>query len=113
MSNNLPQKYNNNIFHRFFCYIKNRFFNKHSKLEQNTKDEKYEENIRTSDEFLKEIKLEKDIRNTEYEKRNFMDNLKKSPELLENFSSERLEKILQYYLEENEKKKLILKKLNG
>lgn len=33
-----------------------------------------------------------------------MENLTNNPELLENFSNDRLEKILQYYIDENARK---------
>ena len=36
----------------------------------------------------------------------------KNPELLEKFSNDRLEKILQYYLNENEKKRKFIMKMN-
>lgn len=39
----------------------------------------------------------------------FIKKLNNNPELLENFSNDRLEIILQYYLDENEKKKELLK----
>ena len=42
-----------------------------------------------------------------------MQNLTENPELLKEFSNDRLEKILQYYLEENKKKREILKRLNS
>lgn len=43
------------------------------------------------------------------EKKEIMEKLAKHPELLENFSNDKLEKILQYYLDENEKKRKLLK----
>ena len=48
---------------------------------------------------------------TEFKRKEFMENLTKHPDLLEKFSIERLEIILQYYLKENEKKKMLLKNI--
>ena len=42
-----------------------------------------------------------------------MKNLTDNPELLENFSTERLEKILQWYREDNERKSIYLKKIDS
>lgn len=67
-----------------------------------------------SNNFIERIKIEKNLfRNKKSQKEDFMKNLEKNPKLLENFSNDRLKKILQYYLEENEKKREILKKLTN
>ena len=67
-----------------------------------------------SNNFIERIKIEKNLfRNKKSQREDFMKNLKKNPKLLENFSNDRLKKILQYYLEENEKKREILKKLTN
>ena len=42
-----------------------------------------------------------------------MENLKNNQEMLENFSNERLKIILKYYLDENEKKRELLRKINN
>ena len=42
-----------------------------------------------------------------------MENLKNNQEMLENFSNERLRIILKYYLDENEKKREILKNMSN
>lgn len=49
--------------------------------------------------------------NVDNERKVFMNNLSIHPELLECFSNDRLEKILEYYRLENEKKKQKIKKL--
>ena len=61
--------------------------------------------------FAEEIKVKTNDKNEEYDRKQFMENLINNPNLLQEFSNERLEKILQYYLDENEKKRKILKKL--
>ena len=62
--------------------------------------------------FTEQIKIENDNKNIDYEKKKFMQSLTENPELLKEFSNDRLEKILQYYLEENQQKREILKRLN-
>lgn len=62
--------------------------------------------------FSEQIKVTTKCIDSEYEKKKFMQAIEENPKLLEQFSNKRLEKILQYYLEENEKKIAILKKLN-
>lgn len=59
--------------------------------------------------FVHSIKANVNCKNTEYEKKKFMDELTENPELLENFSNNRLEKILKYYIDENNKKRKLLK----
>ena len=88
-------------------FIKKLFFNKREKQEENT-TEKYCNNYN----LLEKIKVDTKIDNKEYARKEFMENLKRNPDLLNNFPNDKLEKILQYYIEENEKKKEILKKFN-
>lgn len=49
--------------------------------------------------------------NVDNERKNFINDLSIHPELLDFFSNDRLEKILNYYRLENEKKKQKIKKL--
>lgn len=63
--------------------------------------------------FSEQIKFESNSQNQEYERKKFIENLTNNPDLLQDFSNERLEKILQYYLDENKKKRNILKKLTA
>ena len=53
------------------------------------------------------------IFNNEYQKKQFMEQLKNNQELLEKFSNDRLKVILQYYLDENNKKRERLKKISN
>ena len=111
MNNNLPKKYKSNIFNRVFIFIKNLLFRGkdtlvESKQETNFTNEK-------NNNFVGEIKTEINFKNMENEKYKFMENIKNNPELLENFTNDRLEIILKYFLDENNKKRNILRKLNA
>lgn len=113
MSNNLPQIYNENIFKKFFNYVRNLFSFKKNEVKQEIKindTNKQKESLKNN--FLKDIKIEDGMVDKEFEKKKIMDNLKDNLQLLEECSNEKLEKILQYYLEENENKKKLLKKLS-
>lgn len=111
MSENLPQKYEENIFRRFFNKIKNFFLGckKEVEIQTNMVDDLEPRNV--SRNKLEDLKIDVKIDNSEFKRKEFMQNLTEHPELLENFSTDRLEKILQYYLEENEKKREMLKKI--
>ena len=113
MNEKLPQKYRNNIFRRFLNRLKSIFIRK-KKIDignATINDLEIKEETKTKDVFTEEIKVETNEKNEEYERKQFMENLINNPNLLQEFSNERLEKILQYYLDENEKKRKILKKL--
>ena len=124
MSDYLPQKYKNNIFQNIIKKIKAVFFYKEQNITQTMdKIEKNTEQIMNVTEtkqnkkedmsnFIEQIKIENDNKNVDYEKKKFMQSLTQNPELLKEFSNDRLEKILQYYLEENEQKREILKRMN-
>lgn len=116
MNNNLPDKYKNNFFHNIINRIKLWFFNQKKSIDnlpasipeitETTRED-------TKNNFAEEIKVDIADRNNDYEKRKFMENLTENPELLEEFSNDRLEKILQYYLDENNRKREMLKKLKS
>lgn len=113
MNEKLPQKYRNNIFRRFLNRLKLIFISK-KKIDIGNEiinDLEIKEETKSKLAFAEEIKVETNEKNEEYERKQFMENLINNPILLQEFSNERLEKILQYYLEENEKKRKILKKL--
>ena len=61
--------------------------------------------------FMESIKIKKTDQSIEYQKKQFLEKLTKNPSLLEYLSTDRLEKILQYYLDENEKKRKKLQKM--
>ena len=61
--------------------------------------------------FEERIKVDKTYENPEEKKKAFMKRFEEEPELLEVLSTERLELVLKYYQNENEKKRRILKKL--
>lgn len=73
--------------------------------------QKYKETNKNN--MLEDLKVNNSLSiNIEYEEKELMENLTKNPELLEKFSNDRLEKILQYYLNENEKKRKFIMKMN-
>ncbi len=115
MNENLPQQYKNDIFHKIFNKLRLLFFRKENIV--NEKQIEYCDNNNTIDnqnKFVNELKVENNIAvNSVYEKKKFMKDLTDNPELLEKFSIDRLKKILQYYLAENEKKRELLKKINA
>lgn len=112
MSNNLPQKYKSNFFQNIIKKIKAVFFYKGKNTEQTMNSiEKKQNKKEKGFNFTEQIKVGDDNKNIDYEKKKFMQNLTENPELLKEFSNDRLEKILQYYLEENRKKREILKRL--
>ena len=113
MNEKLPQKYRNNIFRRFLNRLKSIFSSKKKIDIENPiiNDLEIKEETKSKFVFAEEIKVETNEKNEEYERKQFMENLINNPNLLQEFSNERLEKILQYYLDENEKKRKILKKL--
>lgn len=107
MTNNLPQKYKNNIFQKILQKIRKIFFAKKEKISENKDNKKVLEKAS----FINEIKVKELKADTEIERKKFIEKLTNNPDLLEEFSNERLEKILQYYKEENNKKRELLKKL--
>ena len=62
------------------------------------------------DNFSERIKVNPNYKNIEYERKKFMEDLKKNPELIEYLSGDRLKYVLQYYLKENERLKQAIKK---
>ncbi len=124
MSDYLPQKYKNNIFQKIIQKIKAVFFYKEQnitqtmdKIEKNTEQTiniiETKQNTKDSvSDFAEQIKVENENKHIDYEKKKFMQSLTENPELLKKFSNDRLEKILQYYLEENEQKREILKRMS-
>ena len=117
MSVNLPQKRRRNLFSKLLDDIRI-FFTKNKKETENmisdykgfkSTGKEYQKN-----KIMENLKVNVDTSNIykEHEKKEFMQRLNNNPELLDNFSIERLEKILQYYLDENKKKRELLKKIN-
>ena len=123
MNTNLPREYKQNIFSKMILKIKNFFFKNNNKKEiyQYNKEslEQKEEKNNLQNKLIESLRVEytnNDVINNynkDYEKRTFMKKLSDNPELLENFSIERLEKILQWYREENDLKRKKLKRLNS
>ncbi len=114
MSDNLPQKYKNNIFQNIIKKIKAVFFSKEKNTELTMNSIETKQNKKDSvSNFAEQIKVENENKNIDYEKKKFMQELTENPNLLKEFSNDRLEKILQYYLEENQQKREILKRMNS
>ena len=114
MKENLPQKYEKNFLKKIFHKIRIFFCSKYEEKENVSNNAvKLEKNIREENEFTTQVKVNEDIKSPEFEKEQFMKKLTNNPNLLENFSNDRLEKILQYYLNENNKKRETLKRLNS
>ena len=113
MHENLPKKYNENFFNKIIINIKKIIFkNKYKNEIANSNITNSKKDINNN--MLEELKVNVDFNyNNEYEKKQFMNNLSKNPQLLETLSNERLKKVLQWYKDENEKKKEILRRLNS
>ena len=62
---------------------------------------------------MENLKSDLKTKNIDFEKNKLMRRLTENPEWLQEFSNDRLERILEFYLTENEKKREILKKLNA
>ena len=112
MNSNLHVKQRNGIFYKIFLKI-DQIFRKNK-----YKTEKVENNeviSNSNNQFKNDIKI--DIENiefnNEYQKQQFMEQLKNNQELLEKFSNDRLKVILQYYLDENNKRRERLKKISN
>ena len=112
MNSNLPVKQRNGIFYKIFLKIDQIFWKNKYKTE---KVENNEVISNSNNQFKNDIKI--DIENiefnNEYQKQQFMEQLKNNQELLEKFSNDRLKVILQYYLDENNKKRERLKKISN
>ena len=110
MSNKLPIKQKNGFFYKIFIKIK-KLFKRNKYVLENKETEKVAADL--DNQFKNNIKVDGDEFDNEYKKKKFMENLKNNQEMLENFSNERLRIILKYYLDENEKKREILKNMSN
>lgn len=100
--------YKENIFEKLLQKIKLVFI---KSTEQKFKTENSIDYPTAKTNLLKCLKVDLEKINNKCDKKNFMKNLADNIDLLENFSNDRLEKILQYYLAENQKKREVLKNL--
>lgn len=115
MSKNLPQKYNESIFRKFFDKLKNiwkSIIRRKQNGYENSNDILVPNTETAKENKMEYIKVNIDVENTDFKRKEFMEDLTANPELLENFSNDRLEKILQYYIDENAKKEALLKMVN-
>ena len=110
MSEVLPKKYKENIFERFLNKIKNKLFKQNNanvkKEDTKTITTKQKENS------LDSLKVNIKIDNTKFKQKEFIETISNNLQLLDNLSIDRLEKILEFVLEENEEKRKILKRLS-
>ena len=105
MENNKLIKSEQGIFSKIVRKIKLLFFK--NKKVQNAEEEKIK-NIQTN--IKEELKVEVE-NDKSYQKEQFMKEISDNPDLLENFSIERLEKIKEYYQESIKKKQEILQNM--
>ena len=115
MNEFLPKEYKEGFFYKLFKKFKN-WFN-HEKIEENqevyTKGNVGKNNvIETRNTFDESIKVDLSPNTNIIDKERELNNLVDNDELLEKLSNDKLEKILQYYLNENNKKREKLKKLS-
>ena len=110
MSNKLPIKQKNGFFYKIFIKIR-QLFKRNKYALENKVTEKVAADL--DNQFKNNIKVGNDEFDNEYQKKKFMENLKNNQEMIENFSNERLRIILKYYLDENEKKREILKNMSN
>ena len=105
MENNKLIKSEQGIFSKIVRKIKLLFFK--NKEVQNAEEEKIK-NIQAN--IKEELKVEVE-NDKSYQKEQFMKEISDNPDLLENFSIERLEKIKEYYKESINKKQEILQNM--
>lgn len=116
MNKNLPQKYKKNIFNNFFRKLKALFLNqKVTKTQEKLKPQvdNFEENknlVNVNCDSVKELKHKKSIQDVENPQMEFFTEIEDNTNLLNSLSKDKLTKILQYYLNQNNQKKLLLKK---
>lgn len=108
MNEKLPKKYNQTLFCKIFNILKKYIL----KLKEKNKDNPIPSVETIQEKNMDYLKFEINVNNTDFAKNEFMKNLSNNPDLLHNFSVDRLEKILEYYKKENEKKRELLKKLS-
>lgn len=112
MNSNLPVEKREGILNKIIQKIKQIFRKNKYQIEDTQNKEII---VNSNSKFKDDIKIEtENIEfSNEYQKQQFMEQLKNNQELLEKFSNERLKIILQYYLDENQKKREKLKKINN
>lgn len=112
MNSRLPAKPRKGVFYKIFLKI-NQIFRRKKYETENLESNKVIFNSNNQFKNNMKIDIEKIEFNNEYQKQQFMEQLKNNQELLEKFSNDRLKVILQYYLDENSKKREILKKISN
>ena len=120
MKGNLPQERKDNFFSRFILKIKSWLFKCEENKNEFATDEKFENNQIKLKKDMNSLKNEYETHNANIRKQNienkrkiFLKMLVDKPELLENFSNDRLEILLKEYQHSNEMKKMKIKKYGG
>ena len=113
MNENLPQKYKDGILNNIFRKLRYFFIGTKHGEETYQKADSSIEKTKSKLNFLQDVKFETEVIDKKFQEKKLMEELKIRPELLENFSEEKLEEILQYYLEENKRKRELIRKLSN
>jgi len=113
MNNKLMKIERNSFFHKIKTFIVNLFHkqNKNYNVMKNCE----EENKSNEESFIDYIKIEDDnIPNRSIKLKQFMNELEKKPDIVENLSDERLDKLLDYYekMVDGKKKKVARLKIS-
>ena len=110
-NNNLPQKQSNNIFNRIYCFLKKLFYRETTSMDENIPETIQTAVVEKSD-FSAGIKVDKNAKKIENKKNAYIDDIIKGSKLLNSLSTDKLEKILNYLKDENNKKSELLKQLS-
>lgn len=113
MNNLSLEKYKENFFRKCFNKIRNFFFRK-DEIQTEEISENIEEihNLKPRGNSLDSLNNGIKFDNTKIKQKEFIKNLIDNPDLFEDLSTDRLEVVLEYILEENNRKKNLLAKLD-
>ena len=107
VNSNLPQKYNDGILKKFFNKIRSIFYKKKdTEIEEIQVVDDNNKNI----DFRKQLEVKEFEKNPELEKKKLFDQASDNPEYMKSLPITKLKVILQYYLNENEKKRALIKR---
>lgn len=114
MNKLLPVDYKENLIKKLLKKIRNLFFRKSEPTKEIIEDNEIQlnKNIgQNENTFKSNIKVEPELYNGKIQQRTFIKQVYDKPELLDNLPMEKLEKILEYFQEENKMKRIQLNKL--
>ena len=102
MNSNLPKEYKGNFICGLWKKIKIFFFKKNRKQQFKDEEKVFEKSGSVENSTIRnDLKIDMSEELVKEKKQEFMKKIEENPELLENFSMERLLIILQYYLDKN------------